>query len=212
MKQKGFQFKKEPDLIFSNKQETVPDYFYEHLWPYPQLINNSPVGPDEALKWYMQYKRDEVVQTHKVDILNIPYQDSPKARCIRVKTKAKFQCVRCWKVWTSNHVWMNFDMVNMMVTRFFGQRCRNCVGSYMLPSPFPFSFNGDFRSATWNEVVEKALDRLLFVICPWSRPALKRSQDFRPTPPHEESMCQKCQMLGRNCSKRPRTVFRHRGL
>ena len=65
----GFNFKMEPEMKFSFKQETVPDYFHDIFWP--ELINNNPVGPDEALTWFMKLKRDDKVKTHNIDILNI---------------------------------------------------------------------------------------------------------------------------------------------
>ena len=112
---------------------------------------------------------------------------------------------RRWRSWRCEYIQVIclFFKLSLLSSLRYGQKCKICKGQFCRPLPFYFE-DGSDGTTPWTIIVEKAVTLMVEKLAPRSRVRGPQLEDFSPrvTPPHETSMCQRCQELGRNCKER----------
>ena len=96
-----YQFPDDKDEDFSVK-----------MWP---QYSKDYVIKDKPLMLLMQNRRDDILEEHNVDILDIVQED--RRKIVNIKVKAKFRCDDCGNSWTSYNAGIDFDMYKVGVSR-----------------------------------------------------------------------------------------------
>ena len=138
-----------------------------------------------------------------------------------MKVKAKFHCNRCSRRWSSNNVFLSFNMRAKTVSDILGQKCKKCRGRFLRPLPFCF-FQEENQEIGWwynsktkwylkllfnklillRYIINLALDKLVRRLTGTESSRVENGP--RGGPPHEAALCQRCQRLGRPCTERGR--------